>query len=234
MDAALLRKTMKRLASPAKAKTYARFFKTGPGDYGERDKFIGLTVPEVRKLAKEFQILPFEEIEKCLQSPIHEERLCALFILVLLYKQGTASEKKEAYNFYVKNLQHVNNWDLIDVTCEHVIGAHLELRDKKPLYRWAKSKNLWERRIAIISTFHYIKKNDFDETLKIARMLVQDKHDLIQKAVGWMLREVGKRSLIIQEEFMKEYYSIMPRTMLRYAIERFPEAKRQAYLKNQI
>lgn len=226
-----IRSKLSTLANNDRAEISKRFFKTGPGEYGEGDHFIGIRVPVLRKLAKEYQALPIKKAETLLQSSVHEQRQLALFILLLIYKKADEPVKKQIYDLYLKNTAYINNWDLIDVSAEHIVGAYLWDRSKKPLFNLAQSNSLWERRIAILSTFHYIKKEIFEETLKISKILLHDKEDLIHKAVGWMLREVGKRHLPTEETFLKSHYHDMPRTMLRYAIEKFPEKKRQRYLK---
>lgn len=229
-----IREQLQKLATKERAAVSQRFFKTGPGEYGEGDVFLGIRVPELRRLAKRYQQLTTKKVERLLNSPLHEERLLALLIMILKFKNGNASEQKDMYTLYVKNTRWVNNWDLVDASAEHIVGAFLSERDKQPLYRLADSKNLWERRIAIMSTFHFIKRDSFSETLRISKMLLADREDLIHKAVGWMLREVGKRDMLTEEAFLKKHYKQMPRTMLRYAIERFPESKRQDYLKGRI
>jgi 3-methyladenine DNA glycosylase AlkD len=234
MTAREIRKTLRKIGNKERAKISQRFFKTGPGEYAEGDLFLGIRVPELRKLAKVYEQITLAETTELLQSGIHEERLLALFILIRHYAKGSDSEQKKIYELYVRNMRYVNNWDLVDTSAEHIIGAFLKDKPKDLLYQLAKSKRLWERRIAIISTFHYIKRGEFSETLKISRMLLADEEDLIHKAVGWMLREVGKRDLKTEETFLKKHYKTMPRTMLRYAIERFPESKRQRYLKGTI
>lgn len=231
----LLKSELRRKASKSKALILARFFKTGPGHYGEGDKFLGVVVPDIREIIKDFTYLDLSDLQKLLNSPYHEERLSALLILVLKYPKADKKEQKNIYNFYLKNTKCINNWDLVDLTAEKIIGPYLEDKDKKILFKLARSKNLWERRIAILSTFHYIKKGESDLTLKIAEILLGDNHDLMHKAVGWMLREVGKRcGENKEEEFLKKHYKQMPRTMLRYAIERFAENKRLKYLKSKI
>ncbi len=219
---------LRALGSAEAAGHARRFFKTGPGQYGEGDLFIGIRVPVLRKLAKKLAGISRDDAGELLQSPFHEARLLALLIMTLQYKQG--GHEAAIYRAYLRNTHKINNWDLVDVTAEHIIGAHLFERDRKPLYRLAKSKNLWERRIAILSTFYFIRRNQFDDTLAIAGLLLNDREDLIHKAVGWMLRETGKRDLQAEETFLLPRYKKMPRTMLRYAIERFPEARRKAYL----
>jgi len=221
-------------ANPEQAKTLLRFFKTGKGEYGEGDKFLGIKVPVSRKIAKQFKDLSFDEIQGLLNSFIHEERLIALFILTEQFRKADAARKKIIYNFYLKNTKRVSNWDLVDLSAERIIGVYLLERDKRILFTLARSKNLWERRIAIMSTFYFIKNGIYNTTFEISDMLLKDKHDLIHKAVGWMLREIGNRDLTVEESYLKKHYKTMPRTMLRYAIEKFPEQKRQTYLKGKI
>jgi 3-methyladenine DNA glycosylase AlkD len=229
-----IRARLRKLGDKERAKNSRWFFKTGPGEYGKGDRFLGIKVPELRKLAKEYQAIPLTEVTDILQSPIHEERLLALLILVRAFSKGDERFKEKIYNLYLDNTRYINNWDLVDASAEHIVGAFLKEKSKKPLSDLARSSDLWERRIAIMATFHFIKGSAFTETLKTARTLLSDKEDLIHKAVGWMLREVGKRHLATEEHFLKEHYKKMPRTMLRYAIERFPEAKRQRYLKGTV
>ena len=229
-----IQRKLQELESRKKAKVLQRFFKTGPGEYGEGDVFIGVKVPELRKLAKEYQKITVKEVKQLLRSAIHEERLLALFILVRKYSKGNETEKKRIYELYLKNTQFINNWDLVDSSAHHIIGAFLVDKSKEPLYSLAKSMNLWERRISIISTFYFIKHDKYTETLKISEILLTDEQDLIHKAVGWMLREIGKRHMPTEEKFLRKHYKRMPRTMLRYAIEKFPEDKRQRYLKGKI
>lgn len=231
MTIAEIKSKLSALADEKRAVISRRFFKTGPGEYGEGDQFIGIRVPVLRKLAKEYKALPIKKAETLLQSSVHEQRQLALFILILIYKRADEPIRKQIYDLYLKNTAHINNWDLIDVSAEHIVGHYLWERSKTSLFNLAQSNNLWERRIAVLSTFHYIKKEKYEHTLKIAEILLNDKEDLIHKAVGWMLREVGKRHLPTEERFLKNHYQGMPRTMLRYAIEKFPEKKRQRYLK---
>ena len=211
-----------------------RFFKTGKGEYGEGDIFAGIKVPVSRKIANQFKDLGFTDLQKIIKSKIHEERLITLFILVAKYKKADEGEKEKIFNFYIKNIRYVNNWDLVDLSAEKIIGAYLTDKDKRLLFDLVNSNSIWERRIAIMSTFHFIKANQFAATLKISELLLKDKHDLIHKAVGWMLREIGKRDIQAEEIFLQKYYKKMPRTMLRYAIEKFPETKRLDYLKGNI
>jgi 3-methyladenine DNA glycosylase AlkD len=234
MKAAYVRKELQSMADPDKASILQRFFKTGPGQYGEGDIFIGITVPQSRQVAKKFSQLPLGEVRTLLYSRIHEERLVALLILAWRYSSASSSreEKEEIVKFYVDNIKQVNNWDLVDLSAPNILGAHIVDRDsRRLLYRLAGSENVWERRIAILATYHFIRNGDFSDTLKIAEMLLHDRHDLIHKAAGWMLREVGKRDAAAEEAFLEKYWSVMPRTMLRYAIERLPESKRRRYKK---
>ncbi len=233
MKAADVRKELQNMADPDKAAILQRFFKTGPGQYGEGDIFIGIMVPQSRQAAKKFSQLPLGEVRTLLYSRIHEERLVALLILALRYSRASSSiEKEEIAKFYLDNIKQVNNWDLVDLSAPNILGAHPVDRDKRRvLYRLAGSENVWERRIAIVATHHFIRNGDFSDTLKIAEMLLQDRHDLIHKAAGWMLREVGKRDAAAEEAFLEKHCSVMPRTMLRYAIERLPESKRLRYKK---
>ena len=226
-----IRKEIKRLADPEKAKILQRFFKTGPGQYGEGDVFAGITVPVTRKLARKYCDLPLGDAAELLKSPIHEERLLALLILVEKARRGDDATRKRIYGLYLKNTRTINSWDLVDLSAEHIVGAWLAGGNREKLYRLAKSKSLWERRIAIVATFHDIKRGRPDHTLALADVLMEDRHDLIHKAVGWMLREVGKRcSPDTLRAFLRTRYRSMPRTMLRYAIEHFPADERKAYL----
>jgi 3-methyladenine DNA glycosylase AlkD len=230
MNARECQTRLRSLSNPDDAAFLAGFFKTGPGEYGEGDVFIGVRVPAIRKVAKEFKSLPLPEVVRLLHSKIHEERLAALVILVLQTAKGDAETRKRVYDLYLANTKHINNWDLVDLSAPQLVGAYLEDKSRKPLFRLAKSPWLWDRRIGILATFHFIRRGDLDDTLKIAEMLLGDKQDLIHKAVGWMLREVGKRDQAVLEAFLQEHCLAMPRTMLRYAVERFPETKRRAYL----
>ena len=233
MKAADVRKELKSMAEPEKAAILQRFFKTGPSEYGEGDIFIGVMVPQSRQVAKKFNQLPLGEVRTLLYSRVHEERLVALLILAWRYSSASSSrEKEEIVKFYLDHIKRVNNWDLVDLSAPNILGAHLVDRDgrRRLLYRLAGSENVWERRIAIVATHHFIRNGDFSDTLKIAEMLLQDRHDLIHKAVGWMLREVGKRDAAAEEEFLEKHCSVMPRTMLRYAIERLSERKRRRYM----
>lgn len=220
----------RKLANPKDAANLQRFFKTGPGEYGEGDRFLGVRVPVIRQTAKQHRGTSITQCLRLLRSPFHEERLLALFLLIDAFSRGDEAVKKNVYSLYMANTRFINNWDLVDLSAHHIVGARLRERSRAPLLKLARSKDLWERRIAILATFHYINRNDFDDALRIAEMLRDDDEDLIHKAVGWMLREVGKRDQRVEEAFLKEHYRGMPRTMLRYAIERFPERKRRQYL----
>lgn len=222
---------LKALKNPAKAKLLEGFFKCGKGEYGEGDKFWGIMVPQQRKIVKKyFAAADLKDIKKLLAVNVHEQRLVGLLMLVEKFGRADEKYKKEIYVFYLKNTSRVNNWDLVDLTAPRIVGGYLLEKDRKILYQLAKSKNLWERRIAVLATAMFIYHNQFQDTLRIAEILLRDKHDLIHKAVGWMLREIGKRDQRAEEIFLRKYYKIMPRTMLRYAIEKFPEGKRKFYL----
>lgn len=221
---------LKEVADPVKAEHSKRFFKSGPGEYGEGDKFLGIKVPEQRKIAKRYKDLPLKELTKLLRSKWHEGRLTACYITVLQYKMGTEEHKEALFQMYINNTEYVSGWDLVDSSAHSVVGPHLPPDRRDLLDRLATSDMLWERRIAMIATYHYIKQEQFEDALRIAEVLVHDEHDLIQKAVGWMLREVGNRNRDAEEAFLQEHYHTMPRTMLRYAIEKFPEPLRKAYL----
>ncbi len=221
---------LKALASPEVAASSARFFKTGPGEYGEGDLFIGVRVPTLRKLARDFRDLPLDEIELLLRSQLHEERLLALFVLVLSVGKCSESHSKAAYDFYLSNTAYVNNWDLVDSSAPVIVGGYLRNKARKPLQRLAKSKNIWERRIAIVATQHFIRLGEFDDTISLSQTLLNDTEDLIHKASGWMLREVGERDVNALVRFLDEHGAVMPRTMLRYAIEHFDDDERKKYL----
>ena len=221
---------LKSLASPAAAKAAARFFKTGPGQYGEGDIFIGVNVPTLRTVSREFRLLPLDEIGALLKSPIHEERHLALMILVLRVTKCDETHRRAAFDFYLENTRLVNNWDLVDCSAPQVVGGFLLDKSRKPLFDLTRSKSLWDRRIAVVSTQHFIRHGDFADTLAISRRLLTDEEDLIHKAAGWMLREVGKKNQPVLEAFLDQHGAAMPRTMLRYAIERFPPDQRRAYL----
>jgi 3-methyladenine DNA glycosylase AlkD len=226
---------LRTAANPEKAAFFPRFFKAGPGGYAEGDQFIGVTVPAQRIIAKTYgQAATLADAEFLLHSPIHEERLTALFILVLKFKKGTESEQAAIHNLYLANTAYVNNWDLVDSSAPYIVGPYLQNRDKTILERLAKSKLLWDRRIAMLATAHYIKQRDYEWPLRIINLLVNDSHDLIHKAVGWMLREIGKRDREVLVKFLAAHYRTMPRTTLRYAIEHFDASTRARYLKGEM
>lgn len=226
-------KTICSFSNPDKARILQRFFKTGKGQYGEGDIFLGLVVPIQRNIAKQFSHLTLNDVLLLLKNPTHEYRLIALFILIEQYKKGDEEKRKAIFNLYMKNTTCINNWDLVDLSSPNIVGEYLYNKDYTTLYTFAKSSSLWKKRIAMLATFTDIKRGRYDRALTIAEILVHDTHDLIQKAVGWMLREMGKRGGLKEEErFLRKYAPTMPRTMLRYAIERFPEEKRQYYLKS--
>lgn len=230
MDCKSVEKELQKLKDSKRAKILSGFFKTGKGEYGQGDIFLGVTVPKQRQVAKKYIDLDLKELQKLLSGKIHEHRLTSLLILVDKYKKADEALKKKIFNFYLKSSKNINNWDLVDLSAPNIIGDFLLNKDKLILYKLAKSKNLWEKRISILATYAFIKNNQFNDTLKISQILLKDSHDLIHKAVGWMLREVGKRNQEIEEQFLKKHFQNMPRTMLRYAIEKFPEEKRKFYL----
>ncbi len=222
---------LESLADEPTAAILRSFFKTGPGEYGEGDRFRGIRVPVLRKLCREFRHVGIEVISELLDSPWHEDRMLALLLLIERYRASSESGREALYDFYCSRTDRINNWDLVDVTCPHIVGRHLNVRARSSLYRFVASPNLWERRIAIVSTFHFIRNDDFTDTLALAERLLADPEELLHKATGWMLREVGKRDQPQLEAFLEEYTTVMPRTMLRYAIERFPEEERKEWLK---
>jgi 3-methyladenine DNA glycosylase AlkD len=224
--------TLRELSDSDIAAHSQRFFKTGKGEYGEGDRFLGIRVPTIRKYVREYRAISLEDTLKLLKSPYHEARLLALLILVAKYSSTDINTEQQAiYRSYLSHTKFINNWDLVDCSAEHIVGAHLFFKDKQPIYRLVRSRSLWERRIGVMSTFHFIKREDFSDILAIAELLLHDQEDLIHKAVGWMLREVGKRNRNVEERFLVKHYKEMPRTMLRYAIEKLPEIERLAYLR---
>jgi 3-methyladenine DNA glycosylase AlkD len=227
---AALRKELHAAADPVDASFLQRFFKTAPGQYGAGDTFLGLRVDTLRRLVRDYPELEDSQALEMLASPWHEERLLALLFLVHMYRRGDRSVRAQLYRAYLANTRYINNWDLVDASAQHIVGAHLDVGNISVLERLARSDRIWERRIAIISTFHFIKLGRFKPTLRIAELLLHDTHDLIHKAVGWMLREVGKRDRKVEDAFLRKHYRTMPRTMLRYAIERHPEPLRKRYL----
>lgn len=232
LKASAVQKALKLKGSPKKAKDCAWFFKTGPGQYGEGDLFWGLTVPEQRIIAKQFAALPLAEIQILLNNKIHEQRLTALLILTAQFSKATETNQKKIYNFYLKNTKNVNNWDLVDTSARDIVGKYLILHpeERTKLYTLGKSKNLWERRIAVVGSWAFIQQKDFIDTLKLSELLLNDTEDLMHKAVGWMLREVGKRDVTVLTKFLQTHKNKMPRTALRYAIEHFPPEIRRSYL----
>ena len=225
-----LRGEIRKVASRERAKINGWFFKTGPGDYGEGDKFLGVAVPQLRALARQYDDLPLTDVARLLESAWHEERMLALLLLVRQYARADVRMRAVIHRLYLDHTAWINNWDLVDSSAAQIVGAHLEGRERRRLRRLAESRSLWERRIAMIATYHYIKAGEFDDALAIARLLLGDSHDLIHKAAGWMLREIGKRDQGVAETFLDQHAARMPRTMLRYAIERFPERLRRKYL----
>jgi 3-methyladenine DNA glycosylase AlkD len=229
-----IQKELKRLGNKEYATRLQKYFKTGKGEYGEGDRFLGIQVPVLRKIVKKYRNISIDEASELIKSPFHEERLLSIFLMVELFKSASDKEKEKIFTIYLSNTKFINNWDLVDASAGHIVGNYLFTRDKKPIYLLAGSKNVWERRISIMSTSYFIGNNKFVDALKIAEMLLGDEDDLIHKAVGWMLREIGKRDFELEERFLEKYYKIMPRTMLRYAIEKFPEEIRKSYLKGEL
>ncbi len=233
-----VRRALEAAGDPDVAAQAHRYFKAGPGEYGEGDRFRGLRVPAVREFVKEFgDRLSLESTIELLHGAFHEDRLLALLVLVKKYgkgKRGDEELRRKIYELYLKNTRHINNWDLVDSSAEHIVGAYLFERDKEPLFHLARSKSLWERRISILATLHFIKKESYDTTLELAELLLEDREDLIHKGVGWMLREIGERDVEAEKMFLREHCRRMPRTMLRYAIEKFPEEERQRFLRGEV
>ncbi len=225
-----VRRLLREKATAEKAAFLPRYFKAGPGDYGFGDRFYGVVVPDCRRIAKAARSLPETELEALLASPMHEERAVALLVMAERFERGEERERSRVYRLYRRNLDRVNNWDLVDGSAPAIVGGYFEGRDRSQLYAWARSKKLWERRIAMLATYRFIKKGDFKDALAIARILRDDGEDLIQKAVGWMLREIGNRDREAEERFLRAHHRKMPRIMLRYAIEKFPEPLRKSYL----
>jgi 3-methyladenine DNA glycosylase AlkD len=230
LAATAVKTALRELAQPRRAKAYARFFKTGPGEYGEGDKFLGIRVPDQRRIARRFKQLALTEISQLLKSPVHEHRFTALEILVAQYEQADERQREKIFRIYLHNTAHINNWDLVDTSARYIVGEHLRRRARKPVYRLAQSKSLWERRIAMVSTQAWISQRDTDDAYALAAMLLKDEHDLIHKAVGWMLREAGVHSKSALLAFISQHYARMPRTTLRYAIEHLAPAVRKRIL----
>jgi 3-methyladenine DNA glycosylase AlkD len=226
-----LQRELSDAADPERARNLAWFFKTGKGQYGEGDVFCGITVPTMRKLAKRYTHLKLTDVKKLLSSRVHEHRFTALEILVFQYEVGDRAARQKMFDFYLQHTRHINNWDLVDTSAPYIVGEHLVSRSRRILYSLAKSPSLWERRIAMVATMTLIRRDDLEDAFAIAELLLGDEHDLIHKAVGWMLREAGKRSTPALMDFLERNYSAMPRTALRYAIERLPEPQRKRILK---
>lgn len=233
MTAEFVLSELQSVGSPEKAAHLSRFFKTGPGQYGEGDRFLGVVVPQTRSIAKANKAMPLDELQRLLDSSWHEARLCALLVLVYRFqdKKTPEAEREKMYRFYLKNTRRCNNWDLVDLSCRDIVGEYLVNRDRSVLYELAASDNLWEQRISIVCTWAFIRRSDFTDTLALAERLMTHKHDLMHKAVGWMLREVGKRDRDTLTDFLECYATQLPRTALRYAIEHYPEDRRQYFLK---
>lgn len=231
-----LKKDLDKLKDRKQAELLCGFFKTGKGEYGEGQIFLGIKggVPATRKLAKKYLDLDLKDLQELLKSKIHEYRFVALVILEYQYRKSKDTNRKKIVDFYLKNTKNINNWDLVDMSAPKILGNYLLNKDRKILYKLANSKNLWEKRIAVLSTFAFIKENQFNDSLKIAKILLNDKHDLIHKAVGWMLREIGNKNYLVEEKFLKKQYKKMPRTMLRYSIEKFEEKTRIMFLQEKI
>ncbi|MEI8349079.1 MAG: DNA alkylation repair protein [Candidatus Omnitrophota bacterium] len=229
-----IRASLRSSGNKEKARVLRSFFKTGAGQYGEGDVFLGIAVPEIRKIARRCQDISSYDIIQLLRSRIHEERMLALVLLLSRYGKATTNEKKIIYSLYLENIKHINSWDLVDVSAPHIVGDFLFKGNRSKLYCFARSKSLWERRTALVATFRFIRAEQFYDTIAIVKLLLKDEEDLIHKAAGWMLREVGKRNPRVHEQFLKTYYKKMPRTMLRYAIEKLPQYTRQAYLRAKV
>ena len=230
MTAAQVQDHLRSLGDPEAAALAARYFKTGPGQYGEGDIFLGLRAAVMHSLARQYLCLPFDDLTVLLRSPVHEDRLLALLILVRRAVKGDEAVKKRIYKLYLDHTRYINNWDLVDSSAREIVGGYLADKSRKPLDRLASSPTLWERRISIIATHYFIRQHDFVDTIRIAEKLLRDEEDLIHKAVGWMLREVGKKHEATLESFLRRHGKVMPRTARRYAIERFPQETRRAYL----
>ena len=225
-----VRRDIRRLARPERAEINKWFFKTGPGEYGAGDRFLGVTVPQLRVLSREYRDMRLTYVARLLHSPWHEERLLALLIMVGQYVRGNERSRRTIHHLYLRSTGSINNWDLVDSSAPQIVGAHLQTRDRRILRRLARSKSVWQRRIAMIATYHYIRQRDFKDALAIAALLRRDEHDLIHKAVGWMLREIGNRDRAAEERFLRAHAPRMPRTMLRYAVEKFPQPLRRKYM----
>lgn len=234
MTAQEISKLLRGMADPDRAAHAQRYFKTGKGEYGEGDRFLGIRVPQIRALVKRCAADSQDEIRLLLMSPLHEERLCAPLLLVRQFAEGDEKEQAAVYDLYLEHRRYINNWDLVDSSASQIVGAYLEYRDRKILHKLVQSDSIWDRRIAVIACFQFIRNDQFDDALKLASQLLDDEEDLIHKAVGWMLREIGKRDVSVEQAYLRANYKKMPRTMLRYAIERFPEPLRKQYLAGKI
>lgn len=230
MTAARLIAEMHALGNPEKATHLQRFFKTGEGEYAAGDLFLGIVVPETRRMAKQYKSLPFDELQELIQHPYHEIRLCALLILVEQYKKASEPEKTSLVDFYLKHTAYINNWDLVDLSAPYIIGHYLLDKERSLLYQLVASNSLWERRIAVVSTLTLIRANDFKEALALAELLKTDQQDLMHKATGWVLRETGKKDRKVLTDFLEAHATTLPRTTLRYAIEHYPEEQRLYFL----
>lgn len=233
-SAAHVEARLREIGDPEHARFVAGYFRTGPGEYGEGDRFLGIRIPALRARVREYRGVPIDTLAVLMRSEWHEARLFALLLLVDAYERADAEAREAIYRLYLRNTRYINNWDLVDSSAPYIVGAHLETRDRSVLDELARSESLWERRIAILATQHFIRRGDFGTTLRIAEVLVDDGHDLIHKAVGWMLREVGNRDRAAEEAFLIRHHRTMPRTMLRYAIEKFPPDLRQRYLRGEM
>lgn len=233
MSAQTVFQSLRALADPDRAAHNARYMQARPGGYGEGDQFLGIKVPELRRVAKAHRTLDFDDIAELVESPFHEVRLTGFFILIHRFRTRDKSAKEQAYEFCLQHLGRLDNWDLVDSVAPHILGVHMRAHpdQKQRLYHWARSADLWERRIAMLSTKEFIRQREFDDALAIAELLLDDAHDLIHKAVGWMLREIGERDRACAESFLDAHGQSMPRTMLRYAIEKFPPERRKYYMK---
>jgi 3-methyladenine DNA glycosylase AlkD len=229
-DATAVLRALRQHADPERARHQARYFRTGAGEYGEGDRFLGITVPQTRSVVRRFRGLSLGEIERLLESPWHEARLAAVLLLAAAYPKADASGRQAVYRLYLRRTDRINNWDLVDVTAPGVVGRHLEGRSRKVLHRLIRSRSLWERRIALLATAHFIRLGQYDDTIALVTATLDDREDLIHKASGWMLREVGQHDPGVLRRFLARYASRMPRTMLRYAIEKLPPAERRRWL----
>lgn len=233
MTAKEIQQELEMYIDPVKKEYLPKFFKTGKGQYGEGDKFLGIVVPNVRLVAKKHREESFETVKELMRSEYHECRLCGLLILVERFKKNDEKDRKEIYEFYLSQTERINNWDLVDLSASYIVGEYLKDKSREPLYRLAESELLWEQRIAVVSTYAFIKNSDFTDIYALAEKLLIHEHDLMRKAIGWMLREAGKRNKDLLVAFLEKYCLAMPRTMLRYAIEKFPEEERKYYMRKE-